>query len=223
MKNLLIPTLIILSVFANLSCNNKSNESSKTSEIVEKDLINSYLDSNYVLEDILSLKTFEAIEEKFGKANLIKDTTIAGPEGTKISVSILFPKTSEEVKLFWAEKDKHKVLQDVVINCDSAGYKGKWHSKTGLQAGQNLEKVLDLNGKAFTISGFGWDYGGHIVSWEGGKLDNHKVTGRFTDFGQNKISDAEYQSISGDTEFNVNLEPIKKMNPVLTELRVFRK
>ncbi len=220
MKNILIVSLILISIFANWSCKKKSNESSQATE---KELIISELDSNYVLEDILALKTFEAIEKKFGKTNLKKDSLIAGPEGTTINVSILFPKNKEEVKLYWAEKEKFDLLKDVVINCDSTGYNGKWHSKSGLQAGQNLDKVLALNGKAFTISGFGWDYGGHIVSWEGGKLDNQRLTGRFSDYAQNKITDAAYQSISGDTEFNVSLEAIKKLNPVLTELRVFKK
>lgn len=223
MKKIVVFNLIILSIFGQFGCKNSSKESNTSSQTIDKEPVIIKLDSNFVLENILELKTFGAIEKKFGKANLKKDTTIAGPEGSTINVSILFPKTANEVKLYWAEKEKYNKLGDVVINCDSPGYAGKWHSELGLQVGQNLEKVLALNEKPFTISGFGWDYGGHIVSWEGGKLDAKNQTGRFSDFGRNKISDAEYQSISGDTEFNVSLGAIKKLNPVLTELRVFRR
>jgi hypothetical protein len=204
-------------------CSNSDNSSKNETQIAEKQSIVQILDSNYVLENITILQNFVVIEKRFGKENLVKDSTIAGPEGTTINVSVLFPKTPNEVILYWKEKHEFTKLDAVVIHCDSAGYLGKWHSKLGLQAGQNLEKVIELNQKPFTISGFGWDYGGHIVSWEGGKLDNKQVTGRFADFGKNKITDSEYQSISGDTEFNVSLGAIKKLNPVLKELTVFGK
>lgn len=210
--------LMILVIYA---CDNQSNtnkeEVSKPIEMVSQQ----DLDSNFVLENLAELKTFQAIQNKFGEANLKKDTTIAGPEGTKIDVSVLFPYTADEVIIYWRDKRIYSQLDAVVIRCDSVGYLGKWHSRLGLQAGQNLENVISLNQKPFTISGFGWDYGGHILSWEGGRLDNKKVTGRFADFYKNKISDAEYQSISGDTEFNIGLEAIKKLNPILDELTVF--
>ncbi len=109
------------------------------------------------------------------------------------------------------------------MNCDSSGYKGKWQSILGIKPGQKLSEVVDINQKEFTISGFGWAYGGHVVSWEGGTLNNKNVTGSFADFGNGKISDDEYRNISGDTEFNVSLDAIKKLNPTLKQVIVYSK
>ncbi len=210
------------------SCNTKTKpiESSNDSISVAGKLENAILadlDSNYVLEKISNLHTLAEIEDEFGKKNVKKDSTIDGPEGAEFKVSVLFPNSNEEVVLNWDDKLPYKKLHSVVINCDSAGYKGKWHTKLGLQPGIYLDKVVALNQKDFTISGFGWDYGGHIVSWEGGKLDNNKQTGRFADFGKNKISGSQQSSITGDTEFNVSLEAIKLLNPVLNQVTVFVK
>lgn len=222
MKKLISKTVFLLSIYTILSCETKPKTSAIALDSTKSQLSQAaVLDSNFVLENIANLSNFSAIEKKFGRENLKKDTTISGPESTSIEVSVLFPSTPDEVILYWKDKQKFNKLDAVVIRCDSAGYLGKWHSKFGLQAGQNLEKVIELNKKPFTISGFDWDYGGHIVSWEGGKLDNKRVTGCFADFSKNKISDAEYQSISGDTEFMVGLPAIKKLNPILKELTVF--
>ena len=222
-KTIYISTLLFSIILLN-SCDKKTSESASTADssqvVIEKPAI---LDSNFVLENITKFHSFAEIEEKFGKENLKKDSTILDPEGKPLKVSVLYPNTPEAVILHWDQKQIYSKLHSAVISCDSAGYKGKWHSKMGLQPGASLSNIVGLNGKDFTISGFGWDYSGHIVSWEGGKLDNHRQTGRFTDFGKSGISDAEMASIAGDTEFNVSLAAIKKLNPVLTEVTVFAK
>ena len=89
--------------------------------------------------------------------------------------------------------------------------------------GQALSDVVKLNQKTFTISGFGWAYGGHVVSWEGGKLDNKNVTCTFNDSEKNNLNATEWAGIQGDTEYNVSLVAIKNLNPKLETLIVFGK
>jgi hypothetical protein len=214
--NFLIAVVLLLA-----SCVKKSDSETLGQEMAIESANLNDLDSNYVLENVAKLSTFKAIEDKFGAKNILKDSTISGSDSTKLEVSILYPNTVNEATIFWKKNQKHQLLESVVVACDSAGYKGKWHSEKGLQPSQNLATVLAINKKPFTISGFGWQYGGHVVSWEGGSLDTKMVTGRFADYGKNKISASEFKSITGPTEFNISLEAIKNLNPILNELTVF--
>ncbi len=38
-------------------------------------------------------------------------------------------------------------------------------------AGTTLEEIERMNGKPFTLTGFGWDLGGYTNGWDGGRLD----------------------------------------------------
>ena len=219
MKNalLLFIHFVLTNAFFFFYNSTEKSEKSNTSSIIETTPI--ALDSNFVLENIIALKSFEAISTKYGAENIKKDSLM----GSENHCTVLYPGTANQVILYWDQKEKYNQILSAVINCDSAGYKGKWCSKLGLQPGQKMDQIIALNKKEFTISGFEWDYAGHVVSWEGGLLDFKKITGRFSDFGKSDISAEEKLSIKGNTEFNVNLAAIKKMNPILCELVVASK
>jgi hypothetical protein len=42
--------------------------------------------------------------------------------------------------------------------------------RNGIHIGSALAEVEKLNGKPFKLSGFDWDYGGHVRDWQGGAL-----------------------------------------------------
>jgi hypothetical protein len=203
-----------------LACQTKENKSETTEKTV---LAVTELDSNYVLEKVVLLTDFNQIAQKFGNENVKKDTTIKSPEGKSISVSMLYPNTANELVIYWDAKKPLQKVMDVVVSCDSTGYKGKWHSSSGLQPGQSLEQVVAMNKKDFTISGFDWAYGGRVVSWEGGKLDFKNTAACFANFGNGKITEDQFKNIKGDTEFNVSLEAIKTLNPTVNQVSVFSK
>ena len=39
-----------------------------------------------------------------------------------------------------------------------------------IAVGKHLADLEVMNGGPFTVKGFGWTYGGNIISWDGGKL-----------------------------------------------------
>ncbi|MES2795790.1 MAG: hypothetical protein V4683_07490 [Bacteroidota bacterium] len=199
------------------ACDKKTKSESIAENSPKTVLLN---DSNFVMEKVAKLLNYSEVEAKFGKENLTKDSTILDPEGKKIQVSVLFPNTVNELIINWDSKKIFEKMHSVVVVSDSTGYQGQWHSSHGIQPFQHLNEIVDLNGKPITISGFDWAYGGHLVSWEGGKLDNKRLTCRFGCLNKNVISETDYKSVCGPTEFNVSLEAIKKLNPVLIELTV---
>ena len=46
----------------------------------------------------------------------------------------------------------------------------EWRAKNGIGMGTRLQELEAKNGHAFNIAGFGWDYGGNVISWNGGAL-----------------------------------------------------
>ncbi|MEI9906086.1 MAG: hypothetical protein WDN06_20890 [Asticcacaulis sp.] len=45
-----------------------------------------------------------------------------------------------------------------------------WTGPAGLHLGSTVADVQTANGKAFSVAGFGWDYGGYVTDLKGGSL-----------------------------------------------------
>ena len=141
----------------------------------------------------------------------------------------LYGNTDREVDIYWQDGHKFEQIQDVVVKGrldENAKLKSNspWVSKLGLRLGMKLSEVIALNGKTFTITGIGWDLGGNVVSWEGGKLANKKTNVRFNDYSDNMggLKEAEYNTIIGDREFDTKHPVIQKLNPTVDEFSVYK-
>ena len=168
---------------------------------------------NQVLDDVLALQNVQGIVQKFGKENVIQDTSIVMSDDT-LRGSILFPNSDQTVFIFY-----HKgQISDLSIQGNSS----KWITKSGLYLGLPLKEVEKLNGKNFTISGFNWLHGGTVVSWEGGNLNTPQLS-HIVQFSNaaNKhegVSEEDYLKISGEAEFDVRHPAIQSLNPILDHL-----
>ncbi len=180
------------------------------------------------VEDVLACKDLAGLEEKYGIENIIKKATIETGEGS-FETTKLFGETDKEVQLYWQDGKEYKQIQDVVIKGrldENAKLKNTspWISKLGLRLGMKMSEVIALNGKTFTITGIGWDLGGNVVSWEGGKLANKNANVRFNDYSDNMggLKEDEYNAISGDREFDTKHPAIQKLNPIVDEFSVYK-
>ena len=178
------------------------------------------------LEDILPCVDLQGLEKKFGKENIKKDAIIETGEG-QFNATKLFPDTDKEVEVYWKDGKDFKEIQDVMVRvkvADDGGLalKSSWVSREGLRMGMRLSEVVALNGKTFTMTGIGWDLGGTVMCWEGGKLDKKNVSVRFNDYSGNQagLTEKEYSSISGEREFDTAHSVIQKLNPSVDQLNV---
>lgn len=174
--------------------------SSKTSEQVN---------ATRSLNEVLACNDLAGLEKKYGKESCIADTTwVIGDD--LLRGSILFPNSKRQVYIYYRDGQ----IVDVTI----VGNSSEWKTDSGLLLGMPLQSVQAINQKHFTLSGFNWKHGGSVVSWEGGKLLGDNTLGHLAAFSNSSnqhegISDAEYQQISGETEFDVRHEVIQKLNP----------
>jgi hypothetical protein len=161
---------------------------------------------------------------------LKKEATIETGEG-QFKITQLFPATEKEVEIYWKDGKEYQQIQDVIVRVHYSAdrkptFNSPWNAKdAGIHLGMQLSEVVQFNGKTFTITGFGWDLGGNVVSWEGGKLANKNLMVRFNDFSGNNggLSDKQIMDISGEREFDVIHPSIQQLNPIVDQLSVFLK
>ncbi len=163
------------------------------------------------LNEVLACGNLAGLEKKYGKEQLIADTSwVIGDDSLR--GTILYPGSNRQVYVYYREGQ----IVDVTI----VGNASEWKTDSGLLLGMPLKSVQAINQKNFTLSGFNWKHAGSVVSWEGGKLMGDSTLGHLASFSNASnqhegISDAEYQQISGETEFDVRHEVIQKLNPSL--------
>jgi hypothetical protein len=76
------------------------------------------------------------------------------------------------VEIFWDKQNYNPNRPAYIrIEGDSTG-QSDWKTSNGITIGTPLADLQKLNGKAFDISGFGWDYGGFVTDWKGGQLNS---------------------------------------------------
>lgn len=101
----------------------------------------------------------------FGRDN-VRETQIEGAEGETYSGAIVFPNDPlKKLKVIWKDGVKAAAAEASV-----EGEKSVWKTAQGVTLGTTLKELNALNGRAFTVSGFGWDYGGRVLSWNQGAL-----------------------------------------------------
>jgi hypothetical protein len=120
-------------------------------------------------QDAIRASTTEnLLVRQFGAAN-VKDDSLAGGEGEMVAGTVLFPTDSlRRVEIFWDDSaPPHTRISLLRVN----GSRSLWMVAPGVTLGTSLVDLETINHGPFTLSGFGWDYGGTVTSWRGGSLD----------------------------------------------------
>ncbi len=149
---------------------------------------------------ISAATNFDELKKIFGEG-AVKDERICGPECVdSLDVTILYPGTNNESIIYWKDSFYHKQIGMIDCYSDSAA----WHTAAGIKIGSGMKELLQLNGKRINFSGFGWDYGGSVISYNGGALDKSKIH-----YNLDLIGDNDY-GLSGDTELHTDSVIVQK-------------
>jgi hypothetical protein len=159
----------------------------------------------------------------------VKDDELELDEGYVLQATFVNrEKRPESMAIVWSSDGHPKQ----VYLCRGRGRgECKWHATApGGNIGVGV-KMLDLekiNGKPFTIHGFGYGYGGNIEAWDGGKIEKFDcnnslllgvdgVRNREGDFTVS-ITSEEKQSFSGNRSIPTTNEGLRKLNPAITDV-----
>lgn len=158
-----------------------------------------------------------------GRDNLRRDTISTG-EGAQESGVIAFPGESTQRLEIWFSPNRG--VETVRIKGD----KSLWKFEGGLTLGTTLKQLEVWNGRPFQISGWGWEFAGAVMSWQGGELESsfpvgvlgQRVWMRLT--APNRVwrdlGEVEGGSLMG-SEAHLSSEPaIQKLNPKVSIITV---
>ena len=151
----------------------------------------------------------------FGAAN-VKEARIPLGEGETAPGTVVFPGDKKRrIEILWNSK---KLINTVSIT----GKSSLWHTADGISLGTRLSKLEELNGKPFSFSGLGWDYGGNILSWEQGRLEK-KLKGMWPTLGSdddNPTPPSDFQAILGDIKVRSNNPSARRVKISVSQIRV---
>lgn len=109
------------------------------------------------------------LETRFGKGN-VRMETFDGAEGDgSYPVLVVFPEDPHKRLELVQDADNPDAPIEELRVSDPAS---SWHDASGLHPGMTLSELVALNGAPVSFYGLGWDYGGAVQDWHGGKLAN---------------------------------------------------
>ena len=106
----------------------------------------------------------------YGATNVSVEKVIGAEGESQTYETALFARRpAEKIRIEWSNST-NKVAFDVDV------FGSKWIGPSGIHVGSTIAEVGNANGRPFTFSGLGWDYGGQVRDWRGGTLGPVKPT-----------------------------------------------
>ena len=109
------------------------------------------------------------LETRFGKDNVTVET-FDGAEGDgSYPALVVFAKDpAKRLELVQDADNPDAPISELRVSEATS----QWHDANGLRPGMTLAELVALNGAPISFYGLGWDYGGAVQDWHGGKLAN---------------------------------------------------
>lgn len=157
---------------------------------------------------ITSGMTAEDVAKIYPDSDFRSDT-LYGPEGMTYLGYRLFPDQDDEAEVSFSDEG------EITIILRNPG--GAWvDPATGVRIGTSLRHLQRVNGPAFVFSGFGWDYGGYVNDWKGGKLDGNSLR-----LGVSGYEDpAAYEFAMGDQPVSSDDERLQDLGVRVDQIQV---
>lgn len=135
--------------------------------------------THFCLENLLLINSEERLQESYGYDKVSYDT-LWGAEGFFSMGTILRTDSLSHIEITWKNPGVKAGIISATLVSESDWYgdtsaRGDWRSCSGVYLGMSVNDLQKLNGRPFTFSGFGWDYAGGVISWNGGTLEGKGI------------------------------------------------
>jgi hypothetical protein len=171
----------------------------------------------------ITARTRRAELSRLFSADAIEDDQIELDEGMLQTATLVYKKDpSQTLAISWTAAGTPK---QIFLCWGLRRGTCRWQASNGIGFGTRLDDLEKLNGRPFTIAGFGYNYGGNVLSWDGGKLarpgcsgrlvltlDGERAGGRYTV----AMTGDELRSIRGDRPIPSSTPAFHKLNPRVT-------
>jgi hypothetical protein len=160
--------------------------------------------------------THEAdLRRVYGDAN-VRDERIQIGEGESAPGAVLFPDDSlRRLEIIWGDSSARGEPSRLILR----GSKSKWSLEAGVSLGSTLAQLEKLNGRPFTLAGFGWDFAGVVLDWNGGSLaDESRNVKVYLAPDAAKQSTPEYSQVLGDKKYSSDLPEMRALEPKVYQI-----
>jgi hypothetical protein len=170
----------------------------------------------------LTAQSSEADLRRAYGAAAVRGARIEVGEGETVPGAVLFADDSaRRAEVIWRDTVARRRPARLVLR----GRRSRWRVAPGISLGTSLRELERLNGRAFTLAGFGWDYGGVVIRWDGGALDatlpGVRVYLRPEPAANDSAAyDAAYAQVLGDREFPSSSPAMQALNPRVDQIFV---
>ena len=196
----ILPLLLLVMLLCHACTENNNTPGEKK---IPAAAVDSFLVTDSSWGMITAGTDWDELKSKYG-ANNILDIRECGPECVdSIDVTKVFPGQENEATIYWEDTAYHRIIQSI----DCRGDQPRWHSPDGMRIGSTLKELLAINGKKISFYGFGWDYGGTVTEYHGGKLDQSAI-GYGVGYNEEKMSDP---SVYGDVGLDTDMPAVQKI------------
>jgi hypothetical protein len=152
----------------------------------------------------------------YGSEN-VKQERIDIGEGETVPGTVLFPGDStRRLEIIWSDSTGRRLPQRLILRGDST----RWSVAEGITLGTTLEELERLNGRPFTLAGFGWDYSGVVTDWRGGRLATPLgcCVKLYVVPPPSAQSDPAYNSVLGDRDYASDLPAMHRLKPTVQQI-----
>lgn len=106
-----------------------------------------------------------------------------------------------------------------------AGDSSRWTVGPGITLGTTLAELERLNGRPLSLTGFGWDYGGTVMGWDQGALEQALIGGNGRVILRLAVDSAAIGSedarrVSGDGVFRSDDPAMRRLDPAVRQIIV---
>jgi hypothetical protein len=161
------------------------------------------------------------LTRQFGQAN-VHQATIPLGEGDNADGTVVYSDDpTKRLEVVWKDQTRRQPATIIVKGTESV-----WAIAPGISLGTSLVEIERLNGGPFTLAGFGFDYSGTIVEWQGGRLASLRTRLprafiRLEPVGPGSPSrQIDEAQVRGDREFSSGFGPMQRLNPGVYEFIV---
>ena len=157
------------------------------------------------------------LEKRYGKA-AVKPARIELGEGESTPGTVLFPGDSmRRAEIVWQDTMSRSRPARLILR----GSRSEWQVGPGISLGTSLKELERINGRPFTLAGFGWDYAGVVTEWGGGALDSALAGVKlYLDPGPAQYESRPYSQVLGDRDYPSSLPPMQELNPRVAQIFV---
>src|SRR5262249_26342846 len=123
---------------------------------------------------------------------------------------------SRRLEIIWSDAAQKRRPSRVILR----GERSRWRLPHQITLGTTLRELERLNGRSFTLAGFGWDCAGVVISWSGGALERSLSRGvkLYLAPAPDARNRPEYGKVLGDRDYSSALPAMQRLNPAVYQI-----